>query len=61
VTQAGSWGQETPQPPFPARQAATLTPVLVDRSGDRRADLRGMAIAIRRHRGAASDLPPGSD
>jgi hypothetical protein len=46
---------------FSARQAATVTPVGVDRSRDRRADLMDMAISIRWHRGAASDLPPGSN
>jgi hypothetical protein len=33
----------------------------LDRSFDLRADLMDMAIAIRWHRGAASELPPGSD
>lgn len=46
---------------FSARQAATVTPVGVDRSRDRRADLMDMAISVRWHRGAASDLPPGSN
>jgi hypothetical protein len=33
----------------------------VDRSRDRRADLMDMAISIRWHRGAGSDLPPGAN
>jgi hypothetical protein len=33
----------------------------LDRSFDLRADLMDMAIASRWHRGAASDLPPGSE
>jgi hypothetical protein len=41
--------------------SATITPVGVDRSFDLRADLMDMALAIRWHRGPASDLPPGSD
>jgi hypothetical protein len=49
------------QDQFPVQHAATITPLQVDPSRDRRADLMEMAIAIRWHRGAASDLPPGSD
>jgi hypothetical protein len=52
--------QRQPQDGFAAQRAATISPV-VDRSRDRRADLMDMAIAIRWHRGARSDLPPGSD
>jgi hypothetical protein len=50
-----------PQDQFPVQHAATITPLHVDPSRDRRADLMEMAVAIRWHRGAASDLPPGSD
>ena len=46
---------------FSAQQVATITPVGVDGSRDRRADLMEMAISVRWHRGAASDLPPGSN
>jgi hypothetical protein len=52
--------QRQPQDAFAAQRATTIPPV-VDRSRDRRADLMDMAIAIRWHRGARSDLPPGSD
>ena len=46
---------------FSDRQAVSITPVVVDRSRDRRVDLMDMAISIRWHRGPASDLPPGSN
>lgn len=49
-----------PQDGFVAQRAATTLPV-VDRSRDRRADLMDMAAWIRWHRGAAPDLPPGSN
>jgi hypothetical protein len=54
-------GDRGPRDRLPDRHAATIDPVPVDPSRDRRADLQDMAIAIRWHRGAASDLPPGSD
>jgi hypothetical protein len=54
-------GDREPRDRPPDRHVATIDPVPVDRSRDRRADLQDMAIAIRWHRGAASDLPPGSD
>jgi hypothetical protein len=44
-----------------ARQSATIAPVGLDRSFDLRVDLMDMAISIRWHRGAAADLPPGSN
>jgi hypothetical protein len=50
-----------PQDQFPVQHAATITPLQVNPSRDLRADLMEMAVAIRWHRGAASDLPPGSD
>ena len=49
-----------PQDGFAAQRAATTLPV-VDRSRDRRADLMDMAAWIRWRRGAAPDLPPGSN
>jgi hypothetical protein len=49
-----------PQDRFAVLRTVAIPPV-VDRSRDRRADLMDMAIAIRWHRGAQSDLPPGSD
>jgi hypothetical protein len=54
-------GYHRSQGRFLVRQATTITPVGMDRSFDLRADLMDMAIAIRCHRGPASDLPPGSD
>jgi hypothetical protein len=41
--------------------SATVAPEGLDRSFDLRADLMDMAIAIRWHRGPASELPPGSN
>ena len=49
-----------PQDGFAAQRAAATLPV-VDRSRDRRADLMALASSIRWHRGAAPDLPPGSN
>jgi len=44
-----------------AAPSATITSMTVDRSRDRRVDLIDMAISIRWHRGAAPDLPLGSN
>jgi hypothetical protein len=41
--------------------SATITPVGVGRSRDRRADLMDMATSFRWHRSAAPDLPLGSN
>jgi hypothetical protein len=54
-------GNRRPRDRASASGTTPLSPVLVDRGHDRRADLTDMAIAIRWHRGARSDLPPGSD
>jgi hypothetical protein len=48
-----------PQDGVAARRAATTLPA-VDRSFDLRDDLRDMANSLRRRRGSAPDLPPGS-
>jgi hypothetical protein len=49
-----------PQDGFATQRAAT-TPLVLDRRHDRRADLMDMAISIRSHRSAASELPPGAN
>jgi hypothetical protein len=54
-------GQRRPRDWFSSQRATTTTPVIADPSRDRRVDLMDMAISIRWHRGATSDLPPGSD
>ena len=58
VAHRGLW---RPQDRFSSRHAVTSTPVIVDPRRDRRVDLIDMAISIRWHRGATSDLPPGSE
>jgi hypothetical protein len=54
-------GNHPPEERFTAALAAPSTPITVDWGRDRRVDLMDMATSRRRHRGAPSELPPGSN